>query len=118
MRERSDRTDSRDGETSPRRARGEIGRNRVKLHMQLSDGLPPVLADRVQLQQVIGKLWTTANTPCGTVFQFTLPAGGELSIAFAVLFKPILCAAPQRTLYTPNEEVSGWELHIESSCHM
>jgi C4-dicarboxylate-specific signal transduction histidine kinase len=34
-------------------ARGEIGRNRVELHTQLSDGLPPVLADRVQLQQVM-----------------------------------------------------------------
>ena len=36
-------------------ARGEIGRNRVELHTQLSDGLPPVLADRVQLQQVMRK---------------------------------------------------------------
>ena len=55
----------RDGETPPPRdhadinevireviglARGEIGRNRVELHTQLSDGLPHVLADRVQLQ--------------------------------------------------------------------
>jgi hypothetical protein len=34
-------------------ARREIGRNRVELHTQLSDGLPPALADRVQLQPVI-----------------------------------------------------------------
>jgi signal transduction histidine kinase len=34
-------------------ARGELLRNRVELHTQLADGLPLVLADRVQLQQVI-----------------------------------------------------------------
>jgi signal transduction histidine kinase len=24
-----------------------------------------------------GRLWATANVPCGAVFQFTLPIGGE-----------------------------------------
>jgi C4-dicarboxylate-specific signal transduction histidine kinase len=33
--------------------RGELRRNRVELHTQLADGLPRVLADRIQLQQVI-----------------------------------------------------------------
>jgi PAS domain S-box-containing protein len=34
-------------------ARGELRRNRVELQTQLVDGLPFVLADRVQLQQVV-----------------------------------------------------------------
>jgi C4-dicarboxylate-specific signal transduction histidine kinase len=34
-------------------ARGELRRHRVALQTQLADGLPPVLADRIQLQQVI-----------------------------------------------------------------
>jgi PAS domain S-box-containing protein len=34
-------------------ASGELRRNRVELHTQLADSLPRVLADRVQLQQVI-----------------------------------------------------------------
>ena len=34
-------------------ARGEIHSNGVELHLHLSDGLPPILADRVQLQQVM-----------------------------------------------------------------
>ena len=33
--------------------RSEVHRNRVSLKPRLSDGLPPVLADRIQLQQVI-----------------------------------------------------------------
>ena len=137
-------------------AQGEVYRNRVSLMTQLSDGLPLVLGDRIQLQQVIlnliingveamsgqkenprelvinsrkddssgllvavrdsgiglesvkleqlfdafyttkregmgmglaisrsiieahgGRLWATANSPHGAVFQFTLPAEGE-----------------------------------------
>jgi PAS domain S-box-containing protein len=137
-------------------ARGELRRNRVELQTQLADGLPPALADRVQLQQVIlnliingieainsvsggrremlissarhedagmlvavrdsgagldsanfdqlfnafyttkpdglgmglaisrsiieahgGRLWATANTSSGAIFQFTLPIDGE-----------------------------------------
>jgi PAS domain S-box-containing protein len=34
-------------------SRSEIHRNRVSLRPQLSDNLPPVLADRIQLQQVV-----------------------------------------------------------------
>jgi C4-dicarboxylate-specific signal transduction histidine kinase len=34
-------------------ARGELRRHRVELQTQLAEGLPPVLADRVQVQQVI-----------------------------------------------------------------
>jgi C4-dicarboxylate-specific signal transduction histidine kinase len=34
-------------------ARGELRRNHVALHTQLADGLPLVLGDRIQLQQVI-----------------------------------------------------------------
>jgi PAS domain S-box-containing protein len=137
-------------------ARGEIQRNGVMLDTQLSEDVPVILADRVQLQQVIlnlmvnaieamngvgeglrellvrsgtdeskhvvisvqdsgpgldlnnlenlfdafyttkphglgmglsisrsiidahgGRLWATANVPCGAVFHFTLPIGGE-----------------------------------------
>jgi predicted ATPase/signal transduction histidine kinase len=137
-------------------ARSEIQRNGVVLETELSEHVPVILADRIQLQQVIlnlmmnaieamtgvgegprellvrsgadeskhvvisvqdsgpgfepkslehlfdafyttkphglgmglaisrsiveahgGRLWATANAPCGTVFQFTLPIGGE-----------------------------------------
>jgi two-component system, LuxR family, sensor kinase FixL len=137
-------------------ARSEMHKNRVSLQTQLSDRLPLVLADRIQLQQVVlnliingieamngigergrelrvsterdgsngvitavrdsgvglnpeslehlfdpfyttkpdgmgmglaisrsiieahgGRLWATLNAPCGAVFQFTLPVGGE-----------------------------------------
>jgi C4-dicarboxylate-specific signal transduction histidine kinase len=137
-------------------ARSEIQRNGVALETQLSEHVPVVLADRIQLQQVMlnlmmnaieamhgvgegprellvrsgtdaskhvvisvqdsgpgfdpkslehlfdafyttkphglgmglaisrsiidahgGRLWATANVPCGAVFQFTLPIGGE-----------------------------------------
>jgi two-component system sensor kinase FixL len=34
-------------------AQSEVRRNRIVLKLQLADGLPPVLGDRVQLQQVI-----------------------------------------------------------------
>ena len=34
-------------------AQGEVGRNKVALRTELAHGLPPVLGDRVQLQQVI-----------------------------------------------------------------
>ena len=137
-------------------ARSEMHMNHVSLQTQLADSLPPVFADRVQLQQVVlnliingieamnassegrrelrvsterdgsnrvliavrdsgvglnlenlehlfdpfyttkpdgmgmglaisrsiieahgGRLWATLNAPCGAVFQFTLPQGGD-----------------------------------------
>jgi C4-dicarboxylate-specific signal transduction histidine kinase len=40
---------------------GELQRGRVALRMELADGLPPVMADRVQLQQVILNLALNAT---------------------------------------------------------
>lgn len=41
-------------------ARGEIDRNGIALRMALAEDLPPVLADRIQIQQVIGNLLLNA----------------------------------------------------------
>jgi len=40
--------------------RGELSKNRVSLQTQLAEGLPPIRADRVQLQQVVMNLIVNA----------------------------------------------------------
>lgn len=37
-------------------AQAELERNSISIRLQLADGLPPILADRIQVQQVIGNL--------------------------------------------------------------
>jgi signal transduction histidine kinase len=48
-------------------ARGEIDRRQVSLRVGLGSGLPPVLADRIQLQQVIANLVLNAVEAMGDV---------------------------------------------------
>ena len=45
----------------------ELQRNRVIVHQELADGLPPVAGDRVQLQQVILNLLRNASDAMSTV---------------------------------------------------
>jgi PAS domain S-box-containing protein len=48
-------------------ARSEISRNGVSLQMQLTDGLPPIEGDRVQLQQVLLNLMINAIEAMGQI---------------------------------------------------
>jgi C4-dicarboxylate-specific signal transduction histidine kinase len=70
--------------------RGEIERNRVLLRTQLSDDLPMVLADRIQLQQVLLNLITNAVEALGVVndgrrdMLVTTALDGTDSVLFAV----------------------------------
>ncbi|GLS21226.1 two component sensor kinase [Labrys miyagiensis] len=41
-------------------AQTQIERNSISMRLQLADGLPPILADRIQVQQVIGNLLLNA----------------------------------------------------------
>ncbi|WP_413988138.1 sensor histidine kinase [Labrys okinawensis] len=41
-------------------AQAEIERNSISIRLRLADGLPPILADRIQVQQVIGNLLLNA----------------------------------------------------------
>jgi len=47
--------------------RTELHRNHVSLHTRLADDLPPVLGDRIQLQQVILNLIMNANEAMSTI---------------------------------------------------
>jgi C4-dicarboxylate-specific signal transduction histidine kinase len=54
--------------------RSEMARHRIELWTSLADELPPVLGDRIQLQQVMLNLLTNAIEALRDVT--TSPAGG------------------------------------------
>jgi signal transduction histidine kinase len=70
--------------------RGEVERNRVSLKADLSDALPLVWADRIQLQQVFLNLITNAVEALGAIedgprdLQITTVQDGPDSVLFAV----------------------------------
>lgn len=54
-------------------AQSEIDRNGAALHLDLTDGLPPILGDSVQLQQMLGNLMLNAiEATSGLDRRFTL----------------------------------------------
>jgi len=52
--------------------RNEASGNSISIHRELGNDLPKIMADRVQLQQVL--LWAISDSGPGTCFPFVLPA--------------------------------------------
>ena len=67
-------------------ARGELARNEVSVRIRLTDGLPPVLGDRVQLQQVVLNLVLNAIEAMSSIGgRRELLIGTEKGLAHGVL---------------------------------
>jgi C4-dicarboxylate-specific signal transduction histidine kinase len=68
--------------------RTELPRNDITVPTNLAENLRPIRGDRVQKQQVLfnlittaigahgGRLWAVSNAPAGVILRFTLPFEG------------------------------------------
>ena len=104
----------------------ELQRSRVKVHLDLDRNLPPIAADRVQIQQVILNLLRNAldamdqveDRPREVAFRTECAAGGEVQLSVkdaGVGFAPNTVQALFEPFYTTKPEGMGVGLSVSRS---